>query len=452
MPVILPPPTAHDSQTPSPQAVNEFSSDTSKSSFRCDVVSDLISDQLVSQYVRVDAGMPSLNGTDDEQDDERNVKDEVRDREESSAEVQDGKDAFAKDYTPSHTTNEHASSAETDACHTSQSEQADPWSTSPSITPTPTNTPTKSNIILGPERQIIFHTESLGIKLSRHTDGFIRILSISPYRSTNNDKIRDGLIQEGDLVRQVCDVDLRHPIDGGVWKLIVGLIKMTPRPFTMLVCTEYEEVEDIKEATATYEEGVENVRSMCGRCEVTGQTICPSSPSIQQDRVFNEKRQIIFYEESLGVKLQHTAQGYVVVHSVTSMEDDATNPSRKGILKPNDVVLEVGGVWDLYNPISINAWSILVKFIKECRRPMRMVVTDCEYLNSINVGSSSPGSEESLQSIVEDEMSQIVEEEEHESLSLCALEDSMGVIDEEDEYKLTLPAEDESSIEHRNTS
>ena len=440
MPAIVPPQTAHDSQTPSPHAVNEFSSDTttSKTSFRCDVVSDIISDQLVSHYVRVDVGMPSLNATGDEQDDdERNVNDEARDNgEESSAEDHEGDDV------PNNATTKDTSSAEMEACQTSQSEQADPWSTSPSITRTPTNTPTKNNIILGPERLITFHTESLGIKLSRHTDGYIRILSISPYRSTNNEKIRDGLIQEGDLLRQVCDVDLRHPIDAGVWKLVVGLIKMTPRPLTMMVCTEYEEVEDIKEATATYEEGVENVRSVCGRCEVTGQTICPSSPNIQRDSVLNEKRQIIFYEDSLGVKLQHTAQGYVVVHSVTTpMTNDATNPSRKGILKPNDVVLEVGGVWDLYNPISINAWGILVKFIKECRRPMRMVVTGNEYLNNVNVGSSSPGSEQSLQSSVEEELSQIVEEEEHETLSPCSLEDSMGALDEEDKSKLTLPTE-----------
>ena len=120
-------------------------------------------------------------------------------------------------------------------------------------------------------------------------------------------------------------------------------------------------------------------------------------------------RQIVFYEASLGVKLKHTSRGYVVVNSVVPADPSITPPSRTGELKPGDIVLEVGGVWDLYHPISINAWGILVKFIRECRRPMRMVVADENYLTMMSPCSCS---DESMESIEEEEE----EEEEEERL------------------------------------
>ena len=81
----------HKDQTPSPQAVHEFSSG------RSDVVSD-----------GLDVGLPSLA------------------------------DATLADSAPS----QHA------------------------------------NVIVGPERRVTFHTDSLGIKLSRHSDGLVMVLSI----------------------------------------------------------------------------------------------------------------------------------------------------------------------------------------------------------------------------------------------------------------------------------
>jgi len=259
-----------------------------------------------------------------------------------------------------------------------------------------------ANVIVGPERLVTFHTDSLGIKLSRHSDGLVRVLSISPYRDFKDSQaIRSGHLQEGDLLRQVLDVDLRHPIDSNVWKLTVGLIKMAPRPLTVLVATEYEEVEDVRDADCRLELSSDCgadagcVRSLCQQCELTGQTILPpSSPKMGKFAT----RQVVFYEQSLGVKLQHTPSGYVIVHSTTPPSMTATN-SRSGELKQGDIVLQVGGVWDLHHPISINAWGILVKFIRECRRPMRMVVADESYLATMISPGSTSEEEDEVQSV-----------------------------------------------------
>ena len=54
----------------------------------------------------------------------------------------------------------------------------------------------------------------------------------------SSEKIREGQIYEGDVVREVSDVNLRMPIDSAVWKLTVGLIKMAPRPLKFVVARE----------------------------------------------------------------------------------------------------------------------------------------------------------------------------------------------------------------------
>lgn len=211
---------------------------------------------------------------------------------------------------------------------------------------------------------------------------------------SSEEKVRDGEIHEGDLVREVCDVDLRKPIDSAIWKLTVGLIKMAPRPLEFVVATEYEEVFDVSQAQLSLSDsGITRITST--KCEYTGQTIVPTTPNERKNLA--PTRQIVFYEASLGVKLHHTSRGYVVVNSVAPVDTSLSHSSRTGELKPGDVVLEVGGVWDLYHPISINAWGILVKFIRECRRPMRMVVADESYLTMMSPYSCSDESMESIE-------------------------------------------------------
>ena len=129
-------------------------------------------------------------------------------------------------------------------------------------------------LTVGPERDVHFHTDSLGIKISRHTDGYVRVLSVSPYRpfapssssadaaiavapppppsspedggssssssmsSSSSGLVREGEIRPGDVVREVGGVNLRVPIDSAVWKLTVGLVRMAPRPLKFVVARE----------------------------------------------------------------------------------------------------------------------------------------------------------------------------------------------------------------------
>jgi hypothetical protein len=106
---------------------------------------------------------------------------------------------------------------------------------------------------LGPERDVLFYTQALGITISRHTDGYVRVLSVTTSSSTvsssssistkvEKDTIiavhRDGEIHPGDVVCNIGGVDLHSPIDTAIWKLTIGLVKMAIRPLTFVVATE----------------------------------------------------------------------------------------------------------------------------------------------------------------------------------------------------------------------
>ncbi len=224
-----------------------------------------------------------------------------------------------------------------------------------------------SNLLLlhvGQEREVFFHTDSLGIKLSRHTDGYVRVLSVTPYRSNNDDQqpLRTGEIYAGDVVREVCGVDLRHPIDSAVWKMTVGLMKMAPRPLQLVVA---------RELPKTMEEEENNSSSTSWNTN----TIDPR---------FGPTRDIHFLESCLGVKLHHSNEGYVQILSVTPYKSFPNSPlARIGEVYAGDVVLQVGGVWDLREPIDDTTWSVLIKFIRETRRPLSMVVADGDCLEAI---------------------------------------------------------------------
>lgn len=233
-------------------------------------------------------------------------------------------------------------------------------------------------LYVGPEREVLFHTESLGIKISRHTDGYVRVLSVTPYRSAGKDeKVRDGEIYEGDVVREVSGVNLRMPIDSSVWKLTVGLIKMAPRPLKFIVAEEYylDEDEDDEEATSNNSQQQQSSSSNASR-------------AIKDDRKFGPTREIHFLESCLGVKLHHNPHGYVQILSVTPYKSFPSSPlARTGEIKTGDVVLEVGGVWCLREPIDDTSWGVLIKFIRETKRPLSMLVADGNRLESIITSS-----------------------------------------------------------------
>jgi len=253
-----------------------------------------------------------------------------------------------------------------------------------------------SNLLLhvGPEREVLFHTDSLGIKLSRHTDGYVRILSVTPYRaakknyhpsgsgnnavvgSNNEDeddeqhKIRTGDIYAGDVVREVCGVDLRYPIDSAVWKMTVGLMKMAPRPLQFVVARELPRVNEEEEEESPNDKAITPTSG--------------NNSNKMNDSIFGPTREIHFLESCLGVKLHHSTEGYVQILSVTPYKSFPNSPlARIGEVYAGDIVLQVGGVWDLREPIDDTTWGVLIKFIRETRRPLSMVVADGNCLEEV---------------------------------------------------------------------
>jgi len=113
------------------------------------------------------------------------------------------------------------------------------------VPPMPKNWPqqsptSKQGFRVGVEREVIFLSESLGIKLNRGPDGVVRIFSVAPNTPTSQ-VLRNGKIEAGDVVREAAGVDIRRPITNVMWGDTVALIKMAPRPITLVVARELSE-------------------------------------------------------------------------------------------------------------------------------------------------------------------------------------------------------------------
>ena len=117
---------------------------------------------------------------------------------------------------------------------------------SPNIPPPPRTWPQQSPrqptaLQVGVERPIIFLSEALGIKLNRGSDGVVRVMSVTP-DTPGSPIIRTGYIQVGDVIREAAGVDIRRPITNIMWGDTVALIKMAPRPITVIVARELSSI------------------------------------------------------------------------------------------------------------------------------------------------------------------------------------------------------------------
>lgn len=103
----------------------------------------------------------------------------------------------------------------------------------------PQQSPRDSNSLqCGIEREILFISEALGIKLNRGPDGIVRVVEVSP-EIPGSPIAREGKIYVGDIIREVAGVDLRRPITNVMWGDTVALIKMAPRPIVIVVAEEF---------------------------------------------------------------------------------------------------------------------------------------------------------------------------------------------------------------------
>jgi len=102
----------------------------------------------------------------------------------------------------------------------------------------PQQTPGSPSILrVGPEREVVFFSESMGIKLNRGPDGIVRIISVAP-SAPSSPIAREGVVYVGDVVREAAGVDTRRPITNVMWGDTVALVKLAPRPIKLIVAME----------------------------------------------------------------------------------------------------------------------------------------------------------------------------------------------------------------------
>lgn len=226
------------SLTPSPNAVEDFRSTTITNSNVSDVVSEaifgqlvVVTDEEVIEYDSSSIALPELTEAYYEQaiDSENDVVDE------------------AEHYAASRYSSR---SSVNDTPIVSLPQRMLRQAISSLASPVPTaDTESIPQLHVGNERQVLFYTNSLGIRLNRGTDGYVRILSVS---QLDNDEDRVGDIFDGDVVREVNGVNLRHtPIDSSDWKMIIGLMKMSTRPLKIVVAEELFNVDSSSSATSS---------------------------------------------------------------------------------------------------------------------------------------------------------------------------------------------------------
>jgi len=111
----------------------------------------------------------------------------------------------------------------------------------PEITCNPFDDPQR----FGEERKIVFHTESLGIKLHRSPhEGIVHVLHVAPYQPLPDSKPprggdNGGHLEQGDAILEVGGVDLRNKVIGQAeWADMVFFIKNVGRPLDMVVAKD----------------------------------------------------------------------------------------------------------------------------------------------------------------------------------------------------------------------
>jgi len=99
----------------------------------------------------------------------------------------------------------------------------------------------------GSERRIVFHTQSLGVKLHRSpTEGIVHILHVTPFKPFGTDSERivregpnNGHLESGDTIFEVGGVDLRNKVIGQLeWADMVHFIKHVGRPLDMVIAKD----------------------------------------------------------------------------------------------------------------------------------------------------------------------------------------------------------------------
>ncbi|KAL7554686.1 hypothetical protein ACHAWF_018202 [Thalassiosira exigua] len=88
------------------------------------------------------------------------------------------------------------------------------------------------------ERDVLFHSATMGISLCHGRDGYVRVCSIVDEANVESGSLpieREGTIAPGDIVIEAAGLDLRLPITRDKWCDMVKQIRSFPRPLKFVV-------------------------------------------------------------------------------------------------------------------------------------------------------------------------------------------------------------------------
>ncbi|KAL3799074.1 hypothetical protein ACHAWO_007414 [Cyclotella atomus] len=162
--------------------------------------------------------------------------------------------------------------------------------------PEETRNPFLDSNRFGPERTIVFRTESLGVKLHRSAkEGIVHILHVTSYQAPDSAQApREGEINVGDAIMEVGGVNLRNQFIGRIeWADMVHFIRYVGRPLEMVVakddmfCVEDAGLNALEEEKDAYEVVRESVvldEKKCGSEHNTEQPSQEQQPSAEEKR------------------------------------------------------------------------------------------------------------------------------------------------------------------------
>jgi hypothetical protein len=197
--------------------------------------------------------------------------------------------------------------------------------------PDPYNDPGR----FGTERTIIFHTDSLGVKLHRcPEEGIVQILHIDKNvsgKARGGDD--DGRLEVGDVIVEVGGVDLRHKFIGPLeWADMVYFVQNVGRPLDMIVAEDNHFVKELDDQNVELyangqeaeEDAASDVEAMQENTDAT--ELLVEEESVQGAEEIDEEvikgTEVVADEEVETESHVQSEEQLVLVHQQEDMEDE----------------------------------------------------------------------------------------------------------------------------------
>jgi hypothetical protein len=162
-------------------------------------------------------------------------------------------------------------------------------------------------------REVVFHSSSLGLRLQRCRDGFVRVRSVAESTSdsslTSSSILRDGRIGIGDLVLNAVGIKLCRPVTIDQWRDVVGQIRIAPLPKTLVV-TNFPS-KDVIHATLVLQSRVRLWLAKCSNDKMREKEHSSTEIETPESSAYNTQTE--------------TAAGFLALSISTTETDDVAN-------------------------------------------------------------------------------------------------------------------------------